>query len=247
MSVSLRSTFEPPERPSFDLVQELMDRRANGRKGDKDSPWNIEATEERYPDSIKTTKLTWPVWIKRDIDRLLCSAFERVTEQDAINVLIDRGLARLQGHYPSTGQSTPPDIPQYILWRRLKHAAIQGSYPDKTDYDEVFNFAESFPFDIATRSTPVKPRNVRILDSILKDLSIASITLGVSQSTLAQVFIVDGLRGQPDLMHLELMDATVEEFYRKLWKRVRQLAANLLAFQVELSQDGKEALAEVNL
>lgn len=223
--VTTEAGGNPQDEPGLDLQAELVDRRYQKK--------TVDDLHRTSPDQVHTTRLIWPLWIKRDIIRQLNGY--NVTEQDAINVLIEHGRDRCI------------QTPDFHTWRELRAAAIGGNYPDKSDFDEIQNFVDRFAFDIPTNSVPTHKRNVRIGHSLLTSLSALSQELGIVQSTLAQVFIIDGLRVQPDVIHTDLMDSTVTIFYNKLRKRVRTLAALLRAYEVVLSDDGYAALEEVDL
>jgi len=71
--------------------------------------------------------------------------------------------------------------------------------------------------------------------------------LGITVSILTQILLIDGLRSQQDIIHGDLMDKIVTDFYHKLHKRLSKLAHILKSYEIPLCVDVLEVLQELGV
>ena len=176
-----------------------------------------------------------PVWIRSEVKRQIFDS--RFSEESAMCICIEKALARLEATRDKR------------LWRLLSEAAIgtKQKYPDSEDFDEVNSFCTKFPFTINDNHGEHYDRNLRMSTRLKTQLTAIAPKLGITASILAQVLLIDGLRSQRDVIHGDLLDKIVTDFYRKLHKRLSKLAHLLRSYEIPLCEEVLEVLQELGV
>ncbi|HWM93577.1 MAG TPA: hypothetical protein VN493_22655 [Thermoanaerobaculia bacterium] len=176
-----------------------------------------------------------PVWVRSEVKRQLFDS--RFSEESAMCICIEKGTARLEA---------TSDI---RLWKQLSEAAIgtKQKYPDPEDFDEVNGFCAKFPFKIEDNHGEHYTRNLRMPNRLRSKLTALAPKLGITVSILTQILLIDGLRSQQDIIHGDLMDKIVTDFYHKLHKRLSKLAHILKSYEIPLCVDVLEVLQELGV
>jgi hypothetical protein len=197
------------------------------------------------PDPLKTlfpdndispiTMRKIPVWVRSEVKRQIFDS--NLSEESAMCICIQKAMTRLEA------------IPDKQLWEKLSEAAIgtNQKYSDPEDFDEVNSFCTKFPFTIDDNHGDHYNRNLRMPSSLKSQLSALAPKLGTTVSILAQVLLIDGLRSQRDIIHGDLMDKIVTDFYRKLHKRLSKLAHILRSYEIPLCEEVLEVLQELGV
>jgi hypothetical protein len=176
-----------------------------------------------------------PVWVRSEVKRQISTSL--FSEESAMCICIEKALARLEA------------IQDKRLWEQLSRAAIgtKQKYPDPEDFDEVNSFCSRFPFTIEDNHGGHYTRNLRMPNRVKSQLTALAPKLGITVSILVQVLLIDGLRSQQDIIHGDLMDRVVTDFYRKLHKRLSKLAHILRSYEIPLCEDVLEVLQELRV
>lgn len=215
-------------RMDFDLLEACELRREAAEK-------EREESEGRKPEDGHTTLYDAPEWMLSEVKRQVLKS--PYSEQEAMAACIDAGRAHCE------------EMEDQHLWIQLSEAcrSTEQKYPDSEDFDDINVLCDHFTFTVDDNHGGRRTRNLRCPKETLGQLSALAPKMGNKVLTLAQVFIIDGLRSQPDTVHGELMDVIVVTYCRKLRKRVRKLAALLRSFEIPLSDEVEIVLAEIKL
>jgi hypothetical protein len=178
----------------------------------------------------------FPEYILAEIDRLIAGT--RYTREEAMMALLDKGIEHLDS------------VKDKRIWADLRETAKgrRQPYRDAEDFDQIVRLTEDFRFSIPDLHTRCKRQyNMRLTHDSKSQLAGLATKLGVSQSVLGQLLILDGLSTEEGLIHSDDIRGTVDDFYRKLKKRVRQLVCYLKGMDIDLSEDLQQLFKEHDL
>jgi hypothetical protein len=207
----------------FNLLEELA-----GKKKDN-------ADGEDFEEIGSLTLCDSPSWIIDEIRYQIGDL--RYSEEKAVSLCLAKALARCHAR----------DNTKH--WIALRHAAISTEQDyshdqhSKDGFNEICEFCNAFPFTIDPNHTRTPRRTIRCPAATIKDTSELAKLVGMKLSTLAQVLIIDGLRGQPKIVNREVMDTIVDTFYRRQRRRILTLIGTLESLEIALCNSVTDEIA----
>ena len=189
-------------------------------------------------DPIELTLNLQP-WVQADLERqVIKSGF---TVQDAAIVLTRKACMRLLAHEN-----------YYRFWEALSSMARDRSQhfeSESEDFAELCTLVGDFSITLPKKSTMPKKgkrRTYRFPHWLHEKLYAVSQTIGIHHPLFLEIMVIDGLRGQEDVVFGETMESTVTEFYFQFSRRLRRLYDNLRhVWELELSDEVVKVLDEI--
>lgn len=155
-------------------------------------------------------------WVYAELSRQIATT--RHNKNDAAMVCVKKALRRFEAREP------------YHFYERLSRTCRSTAqrYNDQDDFDEVDQLCTSFPFVVDHNHAGKTRRTFRASKSEIAELCAVSTVVGFkTPGQAAEIFLIDGLRSQPEIIHGDLMDKTINDLCYRFDKRLRRLVANL--------------------
>ena len=221
----------PPVNTVSKLRFNLLDELEKRKQDKKDKMAAGEVFEDVGPETLTDS----PSWIVDEIRYQIGNL--DYSEEGAISILQSKALARWHAR----------DDTKH--WKALRRAALSTDQDysldqhSKDGFNEICECCNTYPFTIDPNHTRTPRRTFRVPVGTIKDTTEQAKLIGMKLSTFAQVLIIDGLRAQPNVVNIEIMDTIVYTFYRRHRRRIMKLIGDLESLEIPLCKSVRDEIA----
>jgi hypothetical protein len=132
--------------------------------------------------------------------------------------------------------------PYKVAWCDMRKEMLEQNFDDVEEWREIEEYAKNFQFNIMHEEKKGQRKQMRIPYYILNPYRAIASNLGITQSNLIQLGIMEALQYQNGIMDVERLQENVSRFFRHLRRRVRHLAFMFYELEIDFTKGMKTAV-----